>query len=832
MALIEGFRPHADYIQVKDQIKKLKYQSKYALDPAKIQSLSKELEQLRSQCVNWLQPTQNLSQCAKILAVLGKIDKVSKVLQQRKDSIEADIKLSPVYINTNSVEALIENSISLRLIRAMIEKIPMLSPFQYSCEDFLIALLQGKYDHTDLDGIVELKEFPEIKRFFYQRMVNPIDFIKTNLKELKQYRAERPETIQEFVEILISIKDFKNRMAKTYLRLLEVTQDEWDKSSPQAEINVAILRRIVFANTDLSVFFRIACQHSSLKNNQDLNFEILTVEEENLLKRFIKRVDYENGIYICFQDKLKFLKLVRSLFPKCDANPILINGAGPAGLLRGLLAAYFNIPFTIVEKRSQDSSRDNIILLGHFKFDVELLEFLGVLDLANERNFIGFDSISHMRIIRIKDMEQCLRDLLQELAPGSIQYNETIKEVVRTDDQIHVQLSGSSEKFLPSLIMDCSGANSQFRGKIGIANETIGKVTRGLIAYFDHSTDHKEIVAYSKEIENALQHRKYTFNDLKYPGLLFNLNGQHYIGSSLSQGTVHALDDQLNFREFSHLAPEEKINPESRSSTDRALGEYIKETAEDTRSDIDLVMSSVSYLHKAYLSHFKAGYIINLPMRKASSPYALIGNVPCTLNGDAYSTLDPSSGRGASKAMASSKNDLLLLASMGCKKFTPTLLALWSRDVENYTSKGFAEAFKMRLVYQPGTEKAVYFLNLGCDIGALDIKTKTEIVKLLDKRGKETYSSDEKKLLLEIKLRIVEALEKDGNMGDDIKSSLNVYKDPDFRIPDNLKELYRFNAGKEYFDEKNRHLAILMGILYPIDRILMQMDKESVSLNS
>ncbi len=823
MAIIEGFGAPV-YSELRSEIKKLKYQAKYAFKTSEIDSVDKKLELLRAAYSGGLNPKLDLNSCVNILTLLNKIDKVSKILQQNRLSLDANLKLTPVYSSTNSVEELIESNHVLQDFKNLIEDINLLQPFDPGCENFYISLFQGKFDDLK-DKSPESYNDPTLSEFFCTRKIyNPVGFFQTALKEVIKLRESRPDVIQGFLEIFISVKKFRQRLAKGYIQLLKVTEDEWKNPSKESDVAVAVLRRIIFSYMDFADLMRLNQPNIDLTKCSNLKMENMTPEDQAVLKRFIARIDYENSIEITFRDKLKYLKVVRNILPPCDADPILINGAGPGGLMRGLLAAYFNLPFTIVEKRSKESSRENVIVLGHFKFDMELLHFFGVKDLAQSRNLLGIDYSTFKTVITIKDLEQCMREVLQELAPDAIQYQESIEDIAKSNGVVNVKLS--AQKTTPSLIMDCSGANSQLRGQLGIKTETIGKTTQCLISFFNHSSDEIENKKYTEGVAIAIQAKKYTLEDLIHPGLLFRLNKLDYIGSSINQDEAHKLGLPLKFLEFSHLIKNGSVNPVFLPESKSKIEEWTRQRASTARTGVDLVMSSQSLYHSPQLSDYRSGQIIKLPVRKADSSYALIDGVPIAIGGDSYSTVDPSSGRGASKTMSSAREDILLMTRVGNGKFTATYMAVWGKTVEKYTNEGFAEAFRMRLLYQPGTEKPAYFLNLGFSLKILDRKAKNEIQKLHDKIGKESFTADEKVQLLILKKNIVESFEEYADFSDELKPVLQTYKNPDYRIPAEEKQLYKLNAGKGFFDKKNKETAILMGILHTIDEILVKMDQE------
>ena len=241
------------------------------------------------------------------------------------------------------------------------------------------------------------------------------------------------------------------------------------------------------------------------------------------LREFID-MEIPPGDPAILQAKIDSLKLIRkSYIDNQDPDrqeKILISGAGPAGLMFGLIYAMQGKDFTVIEKRSQgDKMRENIVGLGkeedpsNLKMlqglnttgsykgaDMKLLNFFGLTDLLLAEKKAHQDA-SDIFSVKIKDLQNAMRDMILNIKETTekedlIHYDTEISEIIPSSEgstaTIHFT-SKESQKIgdmQPTLVHITEGYHSKSRDLLGI---NVEKYTKPAMLAFSFFTKEKPV---------------------------------------------------------------------------------------------------------------------------------------------------------------------------------------------------------------------------------------------------------------------------------------------------------------------------------------------------
>jgi len=166
-------------------------------------------------------------------------------------------------------------------------------------------------------------------------------------------------------------------------------------------------------------------------------------------------------------------------------KPVLIAGAGPTGLLLGVMLAMREIPFRIFEPRESVSQHSRSI--GIHPPSLQLFKETGLLDEFLEKGnrihsgkaFVNHDAVGTISFSKLEHpypfiltlsqqiTEQILENRLLELAPDSLIRGQGVADFTRTKKGITAILDNSTE-VEGSYLVGADGKNSLVREKAGI----------------------------------------------------------------------------------------------------------------------------------------------------------------------------------------------------------------------------------------------------------------------------------------------------------------------------------------------------------------------------
>lgn len=140
---------------------------------------------------------------------------------------------------------------------------------------------------------------------------------------------------------------------------------------------------------------------------------------------------------------------------------MVLAGAGPAGLMRALLAASLGYSVQIFEKRPEQRGRENIVALDISA--IHTLKEFGVYQYLVKQKLIFPGSYD----IRVCDLEAALKHFIKEII-GSlpIEYESEIQEI--EDDTVTIKTGNLSKKYHPDILVIAEGGKSSTNELLGL----------------------------------------------------------------------------------------------------------------------------------------------------------------------------------------------------------------------------------------------------------------------------------------------------------------------------------------------------------------------------
>jgi hypothetical protein len=199
---------------------------------------------------------------------------------------------------------------------------------------------------------------------------------------------------------------------------------------------------------------------------------------------------------VSFQDKMTELRqtfTANSVFR--DTRPtVVISGAGPAGLIRGIQSLLNGNPTTIIERRSRENpGRDNIValqpnavaILQNFGIYQYLLEHGLVYPYAPERRSVGNVAFN----VRLGDLEDAMKTVISALTSDPIiQYDSKVLELISlsmSPSMLLVQTGAEEEKILSvDILVVAEGKNSSTNEMLGIERSVMLPPVPAITAIF------------------------------------------------------------------------------------------------------------------------------------------------------------------------------------------------------------------------------------------------------------------------------------------------------------------------------------------------------------
>ena len=399
-------------------------------------------------------------------------------------------------------------------------------------------------------------------------------------------------------------------------------------------------------------------------------------------------------LYMC---KIEGLKEIISLRPpKMDANPHLIVGAGPSGLISALTKEMQGLDYQIIEKRSEAKvPRENTITLGKGDpKDLEILFFLGVMAdyTRHDKVSLGHNKAPLMEV-KIGDVEEGLLQVLEELhGSNPITYNTEISDItVSPSGDAGIRLTNSNGESIamqPATVTVTDGFSGKTKQLLGISRIDLAKPTMIAYSIFKNVPAEPEIPKTLKyRIKNSLKGIALIVSVAIYkivknkpveegfakvikggPSAIFRIPDQDYLIRVLRKKEQGILTDyrarikKLDLKLASlESQPETEQNKakakrlqEERDTTHDLFNRRLQRHAEKMHGTLDffqfLYNHSGHQMKKMPMKSTK-DFLVDIQVGKAERDVVIVGQTPFLIRGDASHSTDPYSGYGCKTAL-------------------------------------------------------------------------------------------------------------------------------------------------------------------------------------
>ena len=391
---------------------------------------------------------------------------------------------------------------------------------------------------------------------------------------------------------------------------------------------------------------------------------------------------------------------------------VVISGAGPAGLLRGIQSLCNSNPTIILEKRSaSNSGRGNRLLIN--SKSIEILKNYGIYQhLVENKKIISFRATACF--VSINDLEKAMKIVLQEIsATNVIYYDSQIEEIIHhTEKKIDLKIATSGQPLWiinsVDLLVIAEGIHSKTNYGL-IHNEPIEILPsiKGIITISKPGSRTKYITHVKQFLCHFYYHFAFlfmlcknwlTFWNPSYPiakTVIINTPGQTGIAIVFSKKeTEKFLSLYLSSKEENKSKQLEKFQQRSIS-----LAQW--------HTNYSKLLSLI--LRRKYIGHFGLLFSIDqisitefgTSHSKISSGF--VGNTPYLIAGDALISVDPFTGLGCNSALQTSKLFQDFLQGMNTQEKFDVLINKYDLAVGEVIEELVNSSVYIRHHYRPDT---------------------------------------------------------------------------------------------------------------------------------
>jgi hypothetical protein len=257
--------------------------------------------------------------------------------------------------------------------------------------------------------------------------------------------------------------------------------------------------------------------------------------------------------YRQYVERLRALRRLNLRNRQARDHPVLIVGAGPAGLIRAVSAVLRGLPVTVLELRPEQAAKRPQIVVIRSHAVIALLEQIGVIDFLFMENRIF--PLGRLKLeVSLADLELAfvaiLRAVAQDEPAFSIHYGTTIERIEQADGlaRVHaLRADGTPLSFSPRLIVIADGRHSPTSALLGISRIDRFHSHTGIIAIFRAAEGLAPHRRWAGELASKLNYAFHRYVSRKGRGLLagtiLQVPGHHYLGLDLAR------DDELRLRD-------------------------------------------------------------------------------------------------------------------------------------------------------------------------------------------------------------------------------------------------------------------------------------------
>lgn len=378
-----------------------------------------------------------------------------------------------------------------------------------------------------------------------------------------------------------------------------------------------------------------------------------------------------------FQRHVENLRAVRNLNLRTRANrldaPVLIVGAGPAGLIRAIAATMQGLKTIVLELRPEHAAKRPQIVVIRSHTVISLLEQLGVIDFLFKENRIF--PLGRLQLeVSLADLELAFLGVLRAVATDasalSIHYGAAIERIDQVGGFARVVARQPDRRtllsFAPQIVVIADGKHGTTSSLLGISRREQLHSHTGIIAIFRAGS--RSLSRWHRLLGDITSKLNYAFH--RYlsrrgrrllAGTILQVPGHHYLGLDLTR------DEEMRLRGTIERARKSNGEPESASQK----GYEDSAATDELRRLVDFWSNygfeAIRTHPKGSAPHTGGRPISWLPLEpqfampievvsdRADAFCGYIGETFVMLEGDAQFTIHPGSAYGCTKAFLSAR---------------------------------------------------------------------------------------------------------------------------------------------------------------------------------
>ena len=443
--------------------------------------------------------------------------------------------------------------------------------------------------------------------------------------------------------------------------------------------------------------------------------------EKGITDFYDRRINQFQNINLegTFEERVKGIKdKIKS--DSAHKPTVVILGAGPAGIIRGIQSIANGNPTRIIEKRSENANgRTNTVALT--EASIQMMKYCGIYQYLAEKKLILPPNRAGFICVNLTDLENAMKAVLKKLNEGTtISYNSKVSEIVQQGDKINLIIeSTDGQKSIiqgVDILVNAEGSHSSTNSLLNIKRvEVLPKLhvisalfkdrrpkIRGLCSLFSYTGKSMAYLAvtihyHALFILRSLISKRFR---AQFTGsLILKTPGQSYLGCSFSEGVnkrLLSLRDLVNEKKdaLSKATTKEK-QLQCKKELQRAKKKYQSYAGKSIKYSLCAANSLALlarmkapkelYLYTSRCFPLSKFSLFEIGADRANEFIKSMNKTSILLAGDALATVDPATGLGCNTAIQSSTAFLDFLWDYDAKgaESQQTLLKEYSGRMNN-----------------------------------------------------------------------------------------------------------------------------------------------------
>lgn len=369
-----------------------------------------------------------------------------------------------------------------------------------------------------------------------------------------------------------------------------------------------------------------------------------------------------------FHQHVENLRAVRDLnlrarVDRIDA-PVLIVGAGPAGLIRAIAATINGMKTVVLESRAEHAARRPQIVVIRSHTVISLLERLGVIDFLFKEDRIF--PLGHLQLeVSLADLELAFLSVLHAVVADasalSVHCGIAIERIDQVDGFARIVARQPGRQtplsFSPQIVVIADGRHSVTSALLGISRRDRLHSHTGIIAIFRAAGSviprWRRLLGHMTSKLNYAFHRHVSGRGRRLlAGTILQVPGHHYLGLDLTR------EEEMSLRDAVERArkPNAHDDPAGSKELRRLVGFWCKYGFEAIRTHPAGSAPHTGGRPIAWLpleSQFATP--IEVITDRADAFCGYVGETFVMIEGDAQFTIHPGSAYGCTKAFLSAR---------------------------------------------------------------------------------------------------------------------------------------------------------------------------------